>query len=96
MEDKKNTLGYLNESGEEVKCKINFTFDSAETGKSYVIFSDDKVGEDGRLLAYAASYDPSGKLDELFPIENEKEWDIIYSAYESIPKVTKVEEKDDK
>lgn len=81
---KTNTFIYKNDKGEEVECRRLFTFDSDETNKSYVIYTDDTIGEDGRPLAYASSYDPTGESDQLFPIENEKEWDLIYTVYESL------------
>ena len=87
MEEKKkdkNTFMYQNDLGEEVECRVLFTFDSDETKKSYIIYTDESTGEDGRPLAYASSYNPSGETDELFQIENEKEWDLIYTVYENL------------
>ncbi len=94
-EKKENTFNYTNDKGEEVECRVLFTFDSEETGKSYIIYTDDTKGEDGRSLAYASSYDPTGASDELFPIENEKEWDLIYTVYESLQKKEKEQDKDE-
>jgi len=85
-EKKDNTFIYKNDKGEEVECRVLFTFDSDETKKSYIIYTDETIGEDGRPLAYASSYDPTGASDELFPIESEKEWDLIYTVYENLQK----------
>ena len=94
-EIKDNVFKVLNDAGEEVECRVLFTFDSDETGKSYIIYTDDKVGEDGRTLAYASIFDPTGNNDELTPITDEKEWDLVFSVYESLEKKEKDKETDE-
>lgn len=84
MEDKNNTFKIVNDKNEEIECRVLFTFDSDETGKSYIIYTDDTIGEDGKALAYASVYDPSGESEELKPVESEKEWDLIFSVYETL------------
>lgn len=94
MKDSKTKDNYfkiVNDKNEEVECKVLFTFDSDETGKSYIIYTDETEGEDGRPLAYASIFDPTGESDELKPVQSEKEWDLIFSVYESLQ--SKEEEK---
>lgn len=86
-----NVFKIVNDKNEEIECRVLFTFDSEETGKSYIIYTDDTIGEDGRPLAYASIFDPTGESDELSPVESEKEWDLIFSVYESLQE--KEEEK---
>ena len=81
---KDNIFKIVNDKNEEIECRILFTFDSEETGKSYIVYTDDKIGEDGRPLAYASIFDSTGESDDLKPIEDEKEWDLIFSVYESL------------
>lgn len=84
MSDKSNVFKILNDNNEEVECKVLSTFDGDETGKSYIIYTDGSIGEDGRELAYASIYDKTGESEELTPINSEKEWDLIFSFYESL------------
>lgn len=36
-----------NDEGKEVKCEGLFNFDSEETKKSYIVYTDDTLDEDG-------------------------------------------------
>ena len=38
----------INKHGKEVECDILFTFDSEDTGKAYVGYSDHSIGANGR------------------------------------------------
>ena len=35
-----STIIVLNEQGEEIECDVIFTFDNEETGKSYIVYTD--------------------------------------------------------
>ena len=37
----------LDENDRESKCEVLFTFDSEETGKSYIVYTDNSVDENG-------------------------------------------------
>ncbi len=63
--------------GKTVQYEILFTFDSEETKKSYIVFTDNVMDEDGSLMTYAATYDKDGEKLELRDIETEKEWNLI-------------------
>lgn len=67
----------LDENGREVKCEALFTFESEETGKSYIVYTDNSVDEEGNTKVYASIYDPESDEQKLMPIETEKEWKII-------------------
>lgn len=67
----------LDKNGKEVKCDVLFTFDSEETGKSYVVYTDNTHDEDGDVQVFASSYVPDANSFKLEPIESEKEWKII-------------------
>ena len=64
-------------TGKTISYEILFTFESEETKKNYIVFTDNEVDEDGSLLTYAATYDKDGEKLELKDIETEKEWNII-------------------
>ena len=76
MKDK-NTIKLTNENGEEVVCDILFTFDSEETNKSYIVYTDNTKDENGKVRVYASIYDPKDTKTKLEDIKTDKEWKII-------------------
>lgn len=83
MEDK-STFTVLNDEGKEITCEILFTFDSDETKKSYIVYTDNTTDEDGNVKVYASVYKPESENTELLPIETEREWKIVETILESI------------
>lgn len=71
------TFKVLNNEGQEVVCEILFTFESQETGKNYLIYTDNNRDNRGNTMVYASIYDPTQKDPRLLPIETEHEWTII-------------------
>ena len=76
-QEKKGLFTIINDKGEEVECEILFTFDSDETKKSYMTYTDDSEDAEGNTQVYASIYDPTGEDLNLYPIETEREWQII-------------------
>lgn len=76
-ENKKGLFTIVNEEGKEIECEVLFTFDSEETKKSYIVYTDNTKDETGSTKVYASVFDPTGKDLSLQPIETEKEWIII-------------------
>ncbi len=74
----------VNDQNEELECEILFTFDSEETKKSYIVYTDNTTDEAGSTKVYASIYDPSGQDKSLKPIENESEWEVIENILASI------------
>lgn len=90
--DKEGTFTIIDENNNEITYDILFTFDSEETNKSYVVFTDNSVDESGSIVTYASVYDPSGEIKELQPIETDAEWDLIENLLAQIEdKITKEE-----
>lgn len=77
---KENTFKMMTEDGQEVTCNVLFTFDSDETGKSYIAYTDNTYEEYGSIKAYAAVYHPEDLNKGFEPIETEKEWKVIEMA----------------
>lgn len=75
MEKGKFTL--IGEDGKEVEYDILFTFDSDETNKSYIVYTDKSRDEAGQIQVYASIYDPKNPNSKLEAIESEKEWKVI-------------------
>ncbi len=80
----KNVFQVLDENGKEVTCEVLFTFDSEETNKSYIVYTDNTTDEAGNVRVYASIFDPSAQNMELKPIESDREWKIVETILESI------------
>lgn len=100
MEDK-NTFKIINENGEEVMCDILFTFDSEETKKSYIVYTDNSKDEEGNVQVFASIYDPKVEDQKLEPITTEQEWKVIETILNTLQeeirkKIDSTAQKDDK
>ena len=91
--EKKGIFTIVNDRGEEVECEILFTFDSDETKKSYIVYTDNTLDENGSTKVYASVYDPTGQDPSLMPIETEKEWLVIENILSSVQE--KIDESND-
>ena len=83
----------VDEEGRQIECDTLFLFDSPETKKSYIVYTDNSIDEEGNTRVYASIYDPKElKVSEdeefasisLTPIETEKEWKIIETILEEM------------
>lgn len=77
MKEERMTFKVFNDEGQEVECEVLFTFESDETGKNYMVYTDNTVDEEGNTKVYASSYEVDGEEQKLLPIETDKEWTII-------------------
>ena len=79
MEDNKfnNEFEVFNDLGERITCNALFTFESDETGKNYIVYTDNTIDEEGHKKVYASTFDPNEENPVLGSIETEKEWNII-------------------
>ncbi len=82
--EKKGIFTIVNDKGEEIECEILFTFDSDETKKSYIVYTDNTTDESGSTKVYASVYDPTGQTSALMPVETEKEWLVIENILSSV------------
>ena len=80
----KNTFTVMDENGKEVTCEVLFTFDSEETKKNYIVYTDNTTDEDGNVRVYASTFDPNNENTELKPIETDREWKIVETILDSI------------
>lgn len=75
--DTKNSIFTAKDgNGKSTTYEIIFKFESEETKKNYVVYTDN-IKEKGRLRVYANIYDKTGRSRELLPIETEEEWNTI-------------------
>lgn len=70
----------FNENGEKVTFYKLLEFDSNETGKHYLAYTDNTTDENGNLRAYGSVVVQVDDLVKLEPITTEKEWKVIEVA----------------
>ncbi len=77
-------LVVIDDKGKKVECEPLFTFESEETKKNYVVYTDNSKDKDGNVRVFASIYKVTDKGGELLPIKSEKEWKVIETILESI------------
>ena len=83
MKEKTN-FTVLDDKGNEVTCEVLFTFDSEETNKSYMVYTDNTTDDEGNVKVYASIFDPNAEKTELIPIESDREWKIVETILDTI------------
>lgn len=71
------TFKMIDENGKEKECEVLFTFESDETHKNYIVYTDNTTDEEGNTKVFASIFNPKEPESKLLPIETEKEWTII-------------------
>ena len=89
--EEKMTFKVTNEEGQEVEYEVLFTFDSDETKKSYMVYTDDSKDENGNTRVFASAYVQGEEETELLPIETDKEWKIIETILKELQEEAKGE-----
>lgn len=84
MEEGKFTI--VDADGNEIECDILFTFESNETHKNYIVYTDNTQDKQGNIKVYASIYDPQNLGASLAPIESEAEWKVIEDILEKVQK----------
>ena len=69
-----------NDLGEEKEFDVLFTFNSKETGKKYVTYTDYTKDYKGNLNCYSGYYEG----DKLLPVESEKELTFIKETLKTL------------
>ena len=87
--EEKLTFKVINDEGKEVECEALFTFESDETKKNYIVYTDNSQDEEGNTKVYASIYNPNEDETKLLPIETEKEWKIIETILEELQNESK-------
>lgn len=79
----------VDDKGKEIECEPLFTFESEETKKEYVVYTDNSRDKQGNIRVFASIYTMSDKGYQLLPITTEKEWKVVETIIESIQEETK-------
>ncbi len=93
-EAKKNTFFIYDENDKPIEYKVLFTYDSDETKKSYIAYTDDTKDQKGNIKVYASIYEPNEKKVDLIPINTKQEWKIIQNILNSIEDKIQTESND--
>ena len=89
------TFKVMNNEGKEVTCNVLFTFDSDETKKSYIVYTDNSKDANGNIQVYASIFTPNDPNTKLEPIETEKEWKVIETILSTIQEEVKNSKKEE-
>ena len=96
MTNERMTFKVNDENGNEIECEVLFTFESDETKKNYIVYTDNSRDAEGNVQVFASIYSPNDEKLKLSPIETEQEWKIIETIITSITEESKKEKKEDK
>ena len=83
---KENKLLVTDDAGQMTTYDVLCTFEDAETGKKYIVYTDNTRDESGKVQVYANAYEnneTTGKM-VLKDIETDDEWDLVEEALETI------------
>lgn len=84
MKNEEYAFTVLDENGKEVECEVIVTFESDETGKNYIVYTDNTLDENGCTKVFASIFEPNSDDMVLQPIETEKEWAIVELILEEL------------
>lgn len=87
--NKENTFKVIDREGKEIEFEILFTFESDETNKNYMVYTDNTTDEEGNTKVYASVFNPNAEPLELLPVETEREWKVIETIITSIEEENK-------
>lgn len=80
----------IEKHGKQVECDILFTFDSEDTGKVYVGYSDHSIASNGRKNIYVSSYDPIIGINSLEDITDERELAMVRQVLAQIDRESRM------
>lgn len=82
--NEENTFKIVDNEGNERTCEVLFTFESDETKKNYIVYTDNTKDHEGNIRVYASIYKVNKDKTELEAIETEREWRIVETILNSI------------
>ena len=88
----KNYLTITNENGDSKEYEILFTFESENTNKKYVTYTDYSKDEENNIICYSSILEEDGKLSE---IDTDKELKIIDEMLSTLVETTKLKYKNE-
>lgn len=80
--DEPITFTVLGDDGKEIEHEVLFAFENKETGKNYIVYTDNSFDEEGNVKVYASIYNPDEDESKLLPVDTEEEWKLIETLLE--------------
>ncbi len=74
----------MEKDNQNIECDILFTFDSEDSNKVYVGYTDNTIASNGRKNIYVSSYDPFNSPSKLEDITDEAELAMIRDVLKEI------------
>jgi uncharacterized protein YrzB (UPF0473 family) len=71
------TFTVYTDAGIQVECEVLFTYESEQTGKNYIAYTDNTTDNEGNTKIYASIYDSNVDKTKLLPIQTDDEWKLI-------------------
>ncbi len=90
----KNTFTMIDENNNEITYDVLFTFESDETKKNYIVYTDQSKDEAGNIQVFASIYDPEDPNSKLEAIETEKEWKVIETILSTLQEEVKKKQEE--
>ena len=79
----KDKIEYVKD-GKKVECDILFTFNSEDTMKTYIGYTDHSVGPNGRVNIFVSSYSQLLKEPILEDVTDQRELEMVQRVLEKI------------
>ena len=79
----KNKITTTLPNGEKKEYDVIFTFKNENTKKDYIVYTDNKLDNNNKLMIYSAIYDPN-TMNFLGEPKTKEEWDEIYRLLDKI------------
>lgn len=76
----------VEKNGKIVEYDVLFTFDSKDTMKTYVGYTDHSVGKNGRSNIFVSAIDPFTTTGKLEDITDKREIEMIYDVLQQLDK----------
>ena len=90
----KNTFTMIDENNNEITYDVLFTFESDESKKNYIVYTDQSKDEAGNIQVFASIYDPEDPNSKLEAIETEKEWKVIETILSTLQEEVKKKQEE--
>jgi uncharacterized protein YrzB (UPF0473 family) len=84
-----NTFTLQDPQGNTTVYDVLFSFEDAQTGKNYIVFTDNTRDELGNVQVFANTYDPTAENPVLHAIESEEEWEMLQSIMDQLMEETR-------
>ena len=76
----------IEKNGKTIDCDVLFTFDSEDTGKAYIGYTDHSIAANGRKNIFVSAYNPLKAKIELEDITDERELKMVSEVLKQIDK----------